>query len=830
MAFLTQRLIQSALRSPAAVRNTQVWDAPGRVTLPVRAGVTPCNKPPVRIYLGTEPAQFKAERIFIWSIEQVRDPSRVYEIYLMKNLAGFKSRFWLTGFTNYRFAIPHFAGGKGRAIYNDVDQIYLKDPAILFDLPMEAHGYLSVHAGDISVALLDCEKMAGLWTLQDARTLGKNTLLARAAGSAGLWGKLDGGWNARDREYVAGESGVLHYTALHRQPWHPFPKQFVYQKNPHGDIWYRLEESADEAAFRPFSADRPSQGFNALRKRLNELQAPSPQSGKQPVSAAAGDYGEMAQLLRESHAQSVLHCRIKALSGGAALLIPDEVRSIHQSDPLAEPPAKTAAKGFDAVVCTDLLEYVPDEDVPWLLEHLFSRAGRLLYCSVRAAGQRDAVNIPRPWKRTIEWWHYQFRTVAMHHPQVRWQIHLQRAGALPAGKPVIIEGNESARRELSVWVLNSRKLGHSSQANALAEMLGCPYDKKVVPQGFISQIPVLLHLGFGHVGPCRPPWPDVVVACGWWSCHVARWIKARSGGRTRLLLAGRKSRGVKSCIDIVVCCEHFHLPAHRRRIETLLPVHPLTDHDLDAARQRGEQLFNGAAKPRVALLVGGDSQQHSFSAEDAAAMGRKVLEQVKQLGGSLFAVTSRRTSNEAALALGEVLKGEAQLYVWSQGCKDNPYLEYLAAADILVVSGESESMLTDALATAKPVFIYPLAQRRLEPVMALGQWLLQRAAQRPRNRRGTERPQQGFEYFCARVLQLEWILPPRDIESLHRHLVEQGFAAQFGQSLQVATDRRVYRQEELGERLRIMLDQPTRETDAGMDHVSSHQPLRALDA
>jgi len=210
----------------------------------------------------------------------------------------------------------------------------------------------------------------------------------------------------------------------------------------------------------------------------------------------------------------------------------------------------------------------------------------------------------------------------------------------------------------------------------------------------------------------------------------------------------------------------------------------------------------------VALLVGGDSKQHSFSAADAALMGKMVLEQVKALGGSLYAVTSRRTSKAAADALAEVLQQEASLHVWSPGAKNNPYLEYLAAADILVVSGESESMLTDAIATAKPVYIYPLTQRPLEPMMALGQWLLDRTSRKPTNRRGTERPQQGFEYLCARVLQLEWILPPRDLEGLHRHLVEKGYATMFGQSLSAAKTGPAYRQEELGEKLRRLLDQP----------------------
>ena len=124
-------------------------------------------------FLGTEPAQWRAERVFVWSVEQTRDPSRRYEITLMKSLPGFSRRGWTTGFTSYRFAIPALAGGTGRAIYNDVDQVYLRDPAQLFDLPLGEHGFLAVAPDDPSVMLIDCARMAPVWSLEAARTRGK---------------------------------------------------------------------------------------------------------------------------------------------------------------------------------------------------------------------------------------------------------------------------------------------------------------------------------------------------------------------------------------------------------------------------------------------------------------------------------------------------------------------------------------------------------------------------------------------------------------------------------------------------------------------------------
>ncbi len=121
---------------------------PDCVVLEVPEDVVPEEKPTVRIYLVSEPAQWRAKRVFILSVMQVRNTARRYEIFLMKDLASFDRREWLTGFTNYRFAIPHFAGCAGRAIYNDADQIYLVDPAERFDADMDGHGYLSINEHD----------------------------------------------------------------------------------------------------------------------------------------------------------------------------------------------------------------------------------------------------------------------------------------------------------------------------------------------------------------------------------------------------------------------------------------------------------------------------------------------------------------------------------------------------------------------------------------------------------------------------------------------------------------------------------------------------------
>ena len=224
-------------------------EAPEVVRFDVEPGVEASGKPPVRIFLGTEPAQHRAERVFIWSVKQVRDPSRIYEIYLMSDLAGINREGWKTGFSHYRYAIPTLAGEKGRAIYNDVDQIYLADPAELFDMDMGEAGVVAIDENENSVMLIDCERMAPYWNRDEVNAGHKHPYFKEKVTVNGLFAPCDGRWNARDGEFPVEETRCLHYTTLHTQPWQPFPDQLRYERSPVAHVWEDLEKQADAAGF-----------------------------------------------------------------------------------------------------------------------------------------------------------------------------------------------------------------------------------------------------------------------------------------------------------------------------------------------------------------------------------------------------------------------------------------------------------------------------------------------------------------------------------------------------------------------------------------------------
>jgi transposase len=233
-------------------RRPGIPPSPQRIVFPPAKTVTNDARTVVRIFIGSEAGQARSERVLIWSILKHRDPTRAYEIYIVKDLMRFSRRFWKTGFTNYRYAIPHFADVAGRAIYNDADQVCLADPAELFDRPMLGGAALSVDGRDTSVMLLDCAKMAASWPMALARSGKPQHQTFRAIrDTADQRGPLPNAWNVRDDAYQAGETKILHFTTLQTQPWRLLPSEINYSSHPHASVWLVLEADADAVGFSP---------------------------------------------------------------------------------------------------------------------------------------------------------------------------------------------------------------------------------------------------------------------------------------------------------------------------------------------------------------------------------------------------------------------------------------------------------------------------------------------------------------------------------------------------------------------------------------------------
>ena len=259
-----------------------------------------------------------------------------------------------------------------------------------------------------------------------------------------------------------------------------------------------------------------------------------------------------------------------------------------------------------------------------------------------------------------------------------------------------------------VWVLADDRPGNANQALGVAEALGWPFEIRRIRYGPLAALPNLLIgdrlLGLAEVAKraLRPPWPDLVLAAGRRTAPVARWIRRQRPG---VFLVQMMWPGSARGLDLVVVPEHDGRARAPTVITTPGPPHRVAPKVLAEARARLAPALAHLPRPYVVGRVGGASRHAGFTAEDALALARIAARLAVERGGSILLSTSRRTGTAAEDALEEQdLPAPVWLHRFSRG-GENPYLGLLGHADALVVSADSASMVTEACATGRPVFL-----------------------------------------------------------------------------------------------------------------------------
>ena len=101
------------------------------------------------------------------------------------------------------------------------------------------------------------------------------------------------------------------------------------------------------------------------------------------------------------------------------------VQAIQCYDPAYQPHNNLPAGKFDGVVCTDVLEHCPEEDIDWIIAELFGYATRFVFATVACYpaskhlpnGENAHVTIRAP-----EWWEGPFAAAAARYPAIEWEV------------------------------------------------------------------------------------------------------------------------------------------------------------------------------------------------------------------------------------------------------------------------------------------------------------------------------------------------------------------------------------------------------------------------
>lgn len=257
---------------------------------------------------------------------------------------------------------------------------------------------------------------------------------------------------------------------------------------------------------------------------------------------------------------------------------------------------------------------------------------------------------------------------------------------------------------MTAAILTEAYAGLRAQARGLAEAAGLvPAERTIVARAPWRRLPPELWpwpLAAIEPEAVAEPLPDMLIGCGGKAAAV---LSALSGPRRVIVQHPR--RAIRN-FDLVVAARHDDLTGPNVLV-TRTAIHAVTPARLAEAALTWRPRLARLPRPLVSVLVGGSNGRFRLGPAEGATL-TAGLQKLLDAGAGLAITPSRRTDPAVVAQLATL--NPACAWLWD-GAGDNPYLGLLACADLIVVTGDSVSMLSEAVATAAPVLVAALPGR-----------------------------------------------------------------------------------------------------------------------
>ncbi len=198
------------------------------------------------------------------------------------------------------------------------------------------------------------------------------------------------------------------------------------------------------------------------------------------------------------------------------------------------------------------------------------------------------------------------------------------------------------------------------------------------------------------------PLPELLIGCGGKAAAVLGALR----GAMRVIVQHPRMDARR--FDLVVAARHDRLRG-ANVIVTRTALHRVTPAKLATAAAAWRERFAALPRPLVAVLVGGSNGRFRLGPAEGAALAGRLAAMMRADGAGVAVTPSRRTGSAVTAHLAGTLRPLGG-YVWD-GSGENPYFGLLALADVIVVTGDSVSMVSEAVATRAPVLLHRLPGR-----------------------------------------------------------------------------------------------------------------------
>lgn len=107
------------------------------------------------------------------------------------------------------------------------------------------------------------------------------------------------------------------------------------------------------------------------------------------------------------------------------------VNEIRCYDPAVSKYSNLPSQKFDGVISTDALEHCPEEDVPWIVDEMFSHANKFVFANVASYPARKILpngENAHATQRDSDWWRELLRSTSKIYPDLVYSFEISEVG------------------------------------------------------------------------------------------------------------------------------------------------------------------------------------------------------------------------------------------------------------------------------------------------------------------------------------------------------------------------------------------------------------------
>ena len=250
-------------------------------------------------------------------------------------------------------------------------------------------------------------------------------------------------------------------------------------------------------------------------------------------------------------------------------------------------------------------------------------------------------------------------------------------------------------------------------ANALKNVLGkAKIDKANLQFNVFSKLPNIISHGSLIVskihGIQKGEKYDIIISCGRKLAKAALDIKIKYGHKnTKTISILNPDMNFKS-FDAVVLPYHDNvLDTEKNNIVNIYGSMCSLDKDeIQKANKDWAWLYKSFDRPYIAVMIGGSSKNFVFSKELSVKFVKSIEKIAKNMNATLFITTSRRTPEYIVEDIRNILTCSYYLYTFAINKEKNPYNAFVGSSDFFICTGDSISMISEAIENLKPVYIF----------------------------------------------------------------------------------------------------------------------------